>query len=465
MDTSSEEVKNFKRQLNEINTQDNQLLIQLFLVLIEHLEKEVNNGTHYFSLLLHNPLDDIPEEDDKNLYKQLISNNSSEIIDFTSIIPSLQTNNSKEISKIIETVFENAIFTSSDESPLDYEFSEWFNDMSQNVYRKVKRIQVLYNESNSSASNIDYCNVFKLELKTNSPVSRKRKHSKSSEEDDKKFNKKLKKVIASNFFENKICEIMNCMNWGDFLKEKMKNLDEHIRGIAIDVNSKNTNLTDEQIKELIKIELNTKFEYFTIERFHKEYMDKIQVLDKQTISLSEMIVKNQIMDSNLQGVRSELNELRQKTRNGINTSSKTFNENYLKKTSEIKEKYDLFDSIYSNKLNIMQNMYSPENMKQDYNTIFNRNQKELTDIKTESKLHFQELSNKYKAEFNTLQGEIDSLKTELSNKKNSINTVFEEYEKVKNDVKARVNSMTGFVTDFFTKMSAAANGLAITLDD
>ena len=81
MDTSSEEVKNFKRQLNEINTQDNQLLIQLFLVLIEHLEKEVNNGTHYFSLLLHNPLDDIPEEDDKNLYKQLISNNSSEIVE------------------------------------------------------------------------------------------------------------------------------------------------------------------------------------------------------------------------------------------------------------------------------------------------------------------------------------------------------------------------------------------------
>ena len=194
-------------------------------------------------------------------------------------------------------------------------------------------------------------------------------------------------------------------------------------------------------------------------------MDKIHVLNKQTISLSEMIVKNQIMDSNLQGVRSELNELRQKTRNGINTSSKNFNENYLKKTSQIQEKYDLFDKIYSEKLNTMQNMYSPENMKQDYATIFNRNQKELTDIKTESKLHFQELSNKYKAELNTLQHEIDSLKTELSNKKNSINTVFEEYEKVKNDVKERVNSMTGFVTDFFIKMSAAANGLAITIDD
>ena len=258
MDTSSEEVKKFKRQLNEINTQDNQLFIQLFLVLIEHLEKEVNNGTHYFSLLLHNPLDDIPEEDDKNLYKKLISNNSSEIIDLTSIIPSLQTNNSKEISKIINMVFENAIFTSSDESPLDYEFSEWFNDMSQNVYRKIKRIQVLYNESNSSASNTDYCNVFKLELKTNSPVSRKRKHSKSSEEveDNKKFNKRIKKVITSEYFENKICEIMNCMNWGNFLKEKMKNLDEHVRGIAIDVNSKNPNLTDEQIKELIKAEFN-----------------------------------------------------------------------------------------------------------------------------------------------------------------------------------------------------------------
>ena len=57
------------------------------------------------------------------------------------------------------------------------------------------------------------------------------------------------------------------------------------------------------------------------------------------------------------------------------------------------------------------------------------------------------------------------MKTELSNKKSSIDKVFKEYEKVKNDIKERVNSITGFVGDFFTKMSAAANGLAITIDD
>ena len=292
--------------------------------------------THYFSLLLHDPLNDIPEDDDKNLYKQLISNSSSEIIDLTSIIPSLQTNNSEDISKKINMVFENAIFTSSNESPLDYEYSKWFNDMSKNVYRKIKRMQVLYNESNSSASNINYCSIFKLELENNSPVSRKRKHFKSSEEDDKKFNKRMKKIMDTEHFQEKICEIMNNMNWEDFLKEKMKDLDKHIKEIAVNVKSKNCGLTDENIRELIKTELNKKFEYLTVERFHKEYMDKIQVLNKQTISVSEMIVKNQIMDSNLQNVRSELNELRQKTRSAINSSSKNLMILILKRHQKFK---------------------------------------------------------------------------------------------------------------------------------
>ena len=468
MDISLEEVKTFKRKLNEINLKENRLFIKLFLVLIEHLEKEVNYGTHYFSLLLHNPLNDIPEDDDKKLYKQLITNNSSEIIDLTSIIPSLESNNSEDVLKKINIVFQNAIFTSSNESPLDYEHSDWFNNMSKDVYSKINRMNSLYNESIVSRNDIDYCSKFKSELSSSLPnlkKSKKRKAITSTDEDNENFNKRMKKIMETDSFQEKICEIMNNMNWEDFLKEKMKDLDKHIQEIATNIKSKNCNLTNENIRELINTELNRKFEYLTIERFHNDYMNKIQVLNQQTISLSEMIVKNQIMDSNLQGIRSELNDLRQKTRSAISSSSKKFNDTYLKKTSEIQEKYDLFEKMYSEKITTMQNMYSQENMTRDYATIFNKNQKELTDIKTNYEKYFKGQTDNYKEELNSLQGQIDSLKTELSNKKSSINKIFKEYEKVKNDIKERVNSMTGFVGDFFTKMSAAANGLAITLDD
>jgi hypothetical protein len=498
MDTSLEEVKNFKKQLNQVNLEKNALFIRLFLVLIEHLETDVLNGSHYLSLLLHNPLNDIPEEDDKNLYKKLISNNSSEIIDLTAIIPFLQSNNSEEIFKKIKVVFENAIFTSSDESPLDYEYSEWFNGMSKNMYRKVKRGYVLYEESNILTSDTrtsdiqvnKVCSIFKSELKNNSPISCKRKHSTSFADEGKspesiehdKFNKRIKNVIKSEYFEKKICEIMNCMNWEDFLKEKMTHLDSHIHGITSDVISKNTSISDDHINELIKIELDKKFESFSTNKLDKDYTKKIQDLEEQSTSITEILVKNQILDTSLHNIRDDLKDIRNKTRNSINTSHKTFSAYCANQkqaieasaaateaiaaaaTANISDKQSHLDKIYAEKLFVIGEIFSRKKMIGDYNQMYTKNQNELNEIKMNLEKQTTELMAKYKTDLNILHNEVNCLKSQLAEKKISINSIFKEYENVKEDVKKRINSMTGFVGDFFTKISAAANGCAITID-
>ena len=441
MDISLKEVNEFKRKLANVKTSDNELFIKLFLVLIEHLENI--NQVDYFSYLLHDPLNDFPEEDDKKLYKDLVNNNSNQVIDLTSILPDIKSNNYLSINKKMKNVFQNAIFTSDEQSPLSNDHSPWFNKSSKDLFRKVKKMNSLYKESLENASNIDYIKKFSSELNTTSQKGRKR----NIKSNDTKT--KVRK-ITNNDIQEKILDVISDIDWNDFLKDIITLSQTELKNY---------------MKEFILSEINKKLEFTNIEKINTEYKSKIEDLNKNTISVNELLVKNQILNTNLENIRKELNELRQKTRTGINTSEKNFSQNYINKMEEIQNKSELFDKIYSEKLNTMQNMFSEETLKRNYSALFNKGFKNIADIKISYDNHFKKQVDDYKLQMNSLQEQIDLLKDELSNKKSHIDKVFKEYEKIKDDIKKRVNSMTGFVGDFFSKMSAAANGLAITIDD
>lgn len=441
MDLSLKEVNEFKRKLSDVKTSDNELFVKLFFVLIEHLEN--TNKLDYFSYLLHDPLNDFPEEDDKKLYKDLVNNNSNTVIDLTSILPDIKSNNYVSINKKMINVFQNAIFTSGEQSPLSNDYSPWFNKNSKDLFRKVKRMNKLYKESLENASNIDYVKQFCSELNTTS-----QKHNKRNMTNNHTSTKVRK--ITNNSIQDNIFDVISDIDWNDFLK---------------DIFTLKQRELNNSMKDFIFSEINKKLEFTNIEKINTEYKSKIEDLNKNTILVNELLVKNQILNTNLENIRKELNELRQKTRTGINTSEKNFSQNYINKMEEIQNKSELFDKIYSEKLNTMQKMFSQDNIKRHYSVIFNRVFKNITDVKISYENHFKTQIDDYKLQMNSLQEQIESLKNELSTKKSHMDIVFKEYEKIKDDIKKRVNSMTGFVGDFFCKMSAAANGLAITLDD
>ena len=52
-----------------------------------------------------------------------------------------------KINKKMKNVFQNAIFTSDEQSPLSNDHSPWFNKSSKDLFRKVKRMNSLYKES------------------------------------------------------------------------------------------------------------------------------------------------------------------------------------------------------------------------------------------------------------------------------------------------------------------------------
>lgn len=435
MNSSLKELKKFKEKLISVYNDSNQLYINLFLKLIEYLEKSFK--IDYFCYLLHNPLDDL-DDDDIKIYKNLIQKSNSQIINLNDIIEDIKDNNIENIEHKLKKIFNNAILTSDANSPLFNEHSNWFNKNSKSLYNKFLKMNELYKKSLVSNENLNYLELFSSELKINNQKTNKRQ---SEEVKDERKHKKLKKYNIQNI----VLDIISDIDWNNFLDDKLE----------LNKNSKN----------YIKTEISKKLEYNNLDDLQDKYIDKINNLNEQINKLNVILTKNKESYLELESIRNELNTLRQKTRSGINTSSKLFNDNYLKKQEDLENKSESLNKLYSEKLNMMENMFSKGTLKRDYSAIFNRAFKNISDIKIGFDTHFKKQVDNYKLQINSLHEQIDLLKNELSNKKSHIDIVFKEYEKIKDDIKKRVNSMTGFVGDFFCKMSAAANGLAITIDD
>lgn len=400
--------------------------------------KFIDYGEDYFELIYGDPRIYMKnDEETLGHYINILEGEGREIITLQEIIQLFNERKlfEEEIFDKLEGLFKNASITSIE---MQNEYIQEFTDfiLDNKILDKIKKIcfKKIKNKTMDNEVLVYEFNQFLESINI-----KKKKYLANYE--DSSIKKKRKKITESNL-ESKLSD-----------SKIIESLQSEIAILK--------KAHSEEIKEMI-----TKFDKKLVQIIEKQQSEHTNELEEKTILVNKLLKENQTKYADIQILLNECKNLQDKFKKSneefskLRANSKSTLVNGEKKFLLLQNKLELQISDVCSKLDdkfkmslstIQPFMDEREKMARDY-------------LDSKIKVIEDDIKQNYENEKIILDQKVNTVKAEITLLETNSKSLIDKFEEIKTDIKRRVDSMNGWVADYFERMKSSILGNSIVID-